>query len=645
MTRTSPPSRLPAAITLSALGRLHPAEELANMEILELDLCCFAKNDENEAGPPSQKSDPTNTAAPDHPLRATADDDAALLLVRSLSSILQSCRSLKSLTVTMDDFLNAASNQFASEAARLKQQLPAPAPTPTITPTTLQELTLCGTSSSDNEDNESTTTLSALVLGIGLLLNLPLSSLRRLTLQDVVFTTDEDSCRFFLLEEDILLAQNKSIELLQLHHCRSSIGSIHSALINYLPVTIQAMECIECDFSAARDETNNCSSSTQVTPIQLTSVRLIECRLTDNDLNLLCRQQRMLKTLDLRGNPLSTAACNCIAALLSDEECFLEKLILEQTGLDNEKLQLLCRDGLKHNRSLCKLNLRDNSQWTDCFMLKYARNLQQLDLSDNPQLGNNGIASLRIMISLPNSPLRRLQLENCGLTKQGLGALFERGASSTPLLLLEHLNLSCNNLTGVRDWSWTRLPQLQSLQLASCHLADVDLEQWVAFQQQHTSSCLQQLDLKHNSIARATTIAEILLRHPQLQKLDIQFNPFSKSDNNDRNMAPIVNAVRYHHYNLAQLLMVHPYSQRRMCKNIKSETSGSSSSSSSTTLSEQEQLNHWLKLNQAGRSTILRNDKNDQYAWTEQLQYAESVYGISALFHFVRESPHGVNSD
>lgn len=628
MTKTS--SRF-LITTLNAF-RFHPAEKLTMLESLELDFC--ANHDENEA-PLSQDDLNTTSSRNSTTLSAATDDVALLLTISNLSYILQSCCRLKTLTFKLP---------CVETMDRVTQVSSAEASCCLTLPSTLQKLTLCGISNNENEhDKKSATNFNISLLGELLLSGIP-SSLRRLTLQDMVLTPNDDGSCWFVRRDSRVLAQNESLELLQIHQCRCSIDL--NLMLNHFLVASQALECIECDFSTREARTTGYSitNGPGVVPQQFASIRLIQCKLSDVNVASICQHQRCLKTLDLRGNDLSIAACRSIAVLLSDEHSTLEKLILEQTGLDHEKLEILCRDGLRHNRSLRKLNLRDNTGLSDCRVLKVAFILQHLDISDNPQLGDNGIASLQTMISHPNSRLRRLDLENCGLTKQSMGALFGYGDSSSSLLTLEHLNLSCNNLARMRDWSCARLPQLQTLQLSSCRLSDTDLVQCIAFrqqQQQHqklNSSHIRNIDLQHNSIVQATTIAKLLLSHPQLQTLDIQFNPFSHNKNEGGNMALIVDVVRHHHYNLAQLHLTHPYSRRRVCNQRDDLTS----SSSATTIGEQEQLIHWMKLNQAGRDAILRNDNNGQRDWTEQLQYAESIYGINSLFYFLRESPHKI---
>ena len=243
--------------------------------------------------------------------------------------------------------------------------------------------------------------------------------------------------------------------------------------------------------------------------------------------------------------------------------------------------------------------------------------------------------------------LRRVQSENCGLTAHS-GA-FTSGGMFLSSSCLQHLNLSCNNLSGLEDWSWAS--RLHSLKLASCQLNDVDLECWISLLRLHNQQPLdnkvntrhhrlRQLDLQHNQISHSGTIAQLLIHHPQLQSMNLQFNPLGSS-NNKTDLSPIVEAIQDHQYSLTRMELIHPFSIWKPNLNF--------DSLSPPNVGRDQDLLHWLMMNQAGRGTFFKpattghvSDDDRTQELLEQLERADLVYGLNALYFFLREAPHWI---
>ena len=330
-----------------------------------------------------------------------------------------------------------------------------------------------------------------------------------------------------------------------------------------------------------------------------------------------------MKTLDLRGNILSEESCRAIAGMLSKNECVLKKLILEQTGMTNRGLEVLCRTGLAQCRSLRKLVLRDN-QFTDCRPLRHAIHVEHLDLSDNAIMGDEGAERLKELLQRSRK-LRHLEMEACQLTSATLDNL----SRALSLSSVRHLNLSFNNLRGVSDWSFC-CTQLHTLQLASCGWKDADLEGLEQCIGSHSHSQLVHLDLQHCAIGRSQTVAHLLRSCRSLQHLNLQFNPLQDC------AAAVADALRDHQHSLISLKLVHPFQKKS--RNHDSHTS-------SHHHHHDEMIEHWMLLNRAGRALMLREARtHDEKQWPSILERADQVYGVNALYYALRQSPHWIQS-
>lgn len=430
---------------------------------------------------------------------------------------------------------------------------------------------------------------------------------------------------------------NTNLRHLELHHCSSTI--IHQ-LLSYLPPKLETLLCLDCDFSSCTDSLSGIS---QQATQSISTLRLLECTALAHShcVSLGCTILPHLTCLDFRGTILDTMAMNALAFSL--HECkTLKNLILSQTGLIDETVRVLCHNGLRNRRAtmLRKLVLRDNQFWSfmdvQCLGILQTT-VQHLDLSENPQLrilrasdkmeyDINKISSKPE--SLVHTCMSSLDLEACQLNAETVKVWIEALKFSC-LERLQHINLSCNPIGDDKSATWTFLKDctsLQSLDMTSCRLTDNHVDNLVdLLSKQERSVALQRIDLQQNGIRHGVTVARLLKVCPSLEYVNLQFNSGMCID--QIYTQDLLVTVQNHCHALQSLLLLHPFEARPILQKGNELY--------------MHQLQHWLRLNRAGRKyLLLQSNSFSLNDWVEKLALADEVYGMNALYYWLRQAPH-----
>jgi len=146
--------------------------------------------------------------------------------------------------------------------------------------------------------------------------------------------------------------------------------------------------------------------------------------------------------------------------------------------------------------------------------------LVELDLSQNPQLGDPAIDGLAPLLQKKLSAITCLKVGWCSLTKDGVQRLAQQATKSK----LTQLDLSCNDLAGAGSILAELLeaPLIDDLNLSSCDLGDEDV---VALAQQLPYTVLKSLQLGSNRVGDAGLAAlAAALPDTQLQELGLEGN-------------------------------------------------------------------------------------------------------------------------
>lgn len=426
----------------------------------------------------------------------------------------------------------------------------------------------------------------------------------------------------------------------------------------------------------------------------LQCLRLTECRLTvaslvaiatsfaattttpNQSTNAAPHIPSSLHRLDFRGTTVlqSTEACRILRHMIHSMNN-LEKLVLEQCGLDDDGLEVLLEKTAEPHIDLVdkrqlrtvlpqlrQLSLRDNSLRT-CNVLRYVSlpQLSELDVSDN-RLGSTttimdsvveGAASAIVVLLQRGSPnLRRLTLESCEWSCLDVTSLCRTiGGIHNQV---RHLNLSYNPVIGTSAVSviaeMLRRPSttssfskvqadsccmhdirpllLESLHLGSCGITDqgvaviVDCLRGSVRNNDSKPSFpylqLRELSLPWNKIGNigVRTVAS-LIRQGQdtLQTLNLQFNKFDSKNG----LSNLVNSLEHNCW-LTDLQVSPMYG------------------GSARVI--QETMYHWLLLNRAGRRYATNPEHTTLSIWPHILVQADREYGIQAIYHMLRAAPH-----
>jgi Ran GTPase-activating protein (RanGAP) involved in mRNA processing and transport len=363
---------------------------------------------------------------------------------------------------------------------------------------------------------------------------------------------------------------------------------------------------------------------------QLEELRLVDCELIG--LGILKLQQGCrytypcLRVLDVRSNALEDDSCLALAEILHSATS-LTKIILEDNNIGDEGLTSLCRKGLDGNSTLQQLCLKDNSFGPSgikalCEVLRNNECLQKLDLSYN-FVGDDGATALGVMLQ-QNTSLQDLVLENAGIGGKGVKGLCH-GLQSSSMSSLRNLNLSGNTFgsTGVNALSNLLIIKgengnrcsLTSLRLASCNLGDLGVSALASALEHNTRLAEIVLPFNRFGDEGALAIGQSLPKWQGLTSLQIQFNLFGEAG-----FQAIVKGLEHNFY-LKSLYLLNAGPSNRSIDILFQE------------------MQHWIRLNRAGRRTLHEEKCLPSKIWPFVLARAGKAYPADGIFFLLREQP------
>ncbi|XP_050959205.1 protein NLRC5-like isoform X6 [Labeo rohita] len=185
---------------------------------------------------------------------------------------------------------------------------------------------------------------------------------------------------------------------------------------------------------------------------KLERLRFEHCYLTDEDCSALALALKpnpsLLRELALRGNKLGQLGVTNLSDVLMNPQCKLEKLDLCGCRITEKQCVIL-------TPSLC-LNLS---------------HLRELDLSQN-KIENKGLEILCGILNNPRCKLKRLSLNDCGITD--VAHLTQSLANTKALEFLKELDLSKNNI------GYSKKQLIDMLRDSSCNLC-MENEHWFSW--------------------------------------------------------------------------------------------------------------------------------------------------------------------
>ncbi|XP_072131033.1 NACHT, LRR and PYD domains-containing protein 3-like [Mobula birostris] len=240
---------------------------------------------------------------------------------------------------------------------------------------------------------------------------------------------------------------------------------------------------------------------------KIQQLRLNNVGLTDSgaeDLVSALSTNPSLMELNLSGNKLGDSGVNLVSAALTNPECKMQKLRLDNVGLTDSGAEDLA-SALSTNPSLTELNLSGN------------------------KLGDSGVKLVSAALRCPDCRLQKLELSGVGLTDSGAEDL--ASALSTNPSLTE-LNLSGNKLgdSGVKLVSAAlRCPEckIEKLELDNVSLTDSGAKDLVSALS--TNPSLTVLHLSENWLRDGSVPAlrRLILTLPRMERIVLWGNQFS----------------------------------------------------------------------------------------------------------------------
>lgn len=381
------------------------------------------------------------------------------------------------------------------------------------------------------------------------------------------------------------MAGGTNLHEIELQQIRSSISlNLSHFFQNSL---LQSLNLIDCHLSFIESFFSSAKKSSEVVSVaefsSLVSLRLIDCSWTCpnafDDLCTFIAKSKTLRLLDLRGEQEVQKRTQSLAKMLAENKT-LEKLILAQTNLDDDCIDILNELGLSQNETLRTLDLSDNPSLTK---LPTRGMLDSLISSHNLHLNLSCLQPLC-------STIKCLDLQGCRLVVSSLDILCRHFIVSSSVI--ESLHLVDNDFSDFNSCQSLR----EFLASPSCRLKNMDV-----------SSC--QIDDKFLFV-----LAESLQINSSLENLNLQFN--HKITN--RGILVLEETLSSYNFTLTTL-KISSYRGRQ-----------------SLSLS---MLHHWIQLNQAGRRHLRALDSVSYYSWLQLLSHADDIYGLDALYYLVRNVP------
>ncbi|XP_076147420.1 leucine-rich repeat-containing protein 31 isoform X1 [Alosa pseudoharengus] len=259
-------------------------------------------------------------------------------------------------------------------------------------------------------------------------------------------------------------------------------------------------------------------------------LRLVDCQLIDADMKALGQALPLmssLEDLDISCNRITTGGMkelfSCLNATHGLKTLMLHMCGLEQDGLcilgealqffpTLERLDLSANKGAsgglaKMTKNLAQMtylsclgihlcSLSEEDVMALVQVLPSLSALTELDVSSNKKIGD---ALQSLLSALPLPKMRKLLLNNCGLSTDSYQAL---GSAVPSLSQLERLNVSWNKSVGGNlGLLLGGLPctcKLRELRLSSCDLTTEDVLHLASASKQGVLSQVKQLDLSYN---------------------------------------------------------------------------------------------------------------------------------------------------
>ncbi|XP_063062711.1 leucine-rich repeat-containing protein 31 isoform X2 [Engraulis encrasicolus] len=328
------------------------------------------------------------------------------------------------------------------------------------------------------------------------------------------------------------------LSLLRLCGCRLTAQDLE-ALGNGLEA-VPLLELLDLSWNAGIGKANlHCLTSRFLPGCNMRELRLVDCQLTDADMTALAEgikemssslhASHGLKTLKLHMCGLEEDALSSLGDVL--------KFIPSLEGLDVSGNKA-ARGGLARvakslallthlsclDIHLCGLTDHDADALVE--VLPSLSALTELNISSNKALGDRLQA---LLPTLPLANMRRLLLNNCGLSTASYQAL---GSAMSSLVLLESLNLSWNKSVGghlkLLLGALLSMCKLQELRLSSCDLTTEDVLHLASAAKCGALSNVKQLDLSYNGGVGDTGWAGLLAEAgglKSLEQLDVSLRP------------------------------------------------------------------------------------------------------------------------
>lgn len=325
---------------------------------------------------------------------------------------------------------------------------------------------------------------------------------------------------------------------------------------------------------------------------RLQEVRLVDTQLVGGSFRHFCQgleKSKTIQRLHLVNIELQEADAAEIAALISQDECCLDELVLSENELGDKGVATLIQRGVLQNQSLRVLDLRSNGITAEGALslqglLVSSQNIVSLQLGNN-ELGDYGVSALArgLQTRTPGSVLQVLDVTNNGLTDVScvtIGWMLKVNKSLTKL------NMSFNKIgdDGAR-----------TLGLAM-----------------ECNTTLRWLSLRRNGItnAGAKVMAKMLPNMNGLKELILV-----KNDITHIGALALLDGLREN----VELEYLHVVDEKQMSQPVARE------------------IIHWIRLNKAGRRIF--RQPNDVHPSLWPFIYGRVSAESDMLYYFLSENP------
>jgi Ran GTPase-activating protein (RanGAP) involved in mRNA processing and transport len=252
-----------------------------------------------------------------------------------------------------------------------------------------------------------------------------------------------------------VLGSSKKIQKLQLRDLRDS-----REVITFFQSLQQNSSLEEISLRHSQINSKSASSISKFLSLhtKLKEVRLVDCQLLENSLELICeglKNNKTVQRLYLVNTEIYSQHAVHLANMLQYGAVCLRELHLGENELGDDGVAVLTT-GLLKNKSVRLLDLRSNGISAEgCLSLQglivSSQYLESLRLANN-EIGNFGVSALARGLQGPDSVLQKLDLSATGIDHDGSSAiatmlLRTNGSKHNPCL--RELNLALNSVGDV----------------------------------------------------------------------------------------------------------------------------------------------------------------------------------------------------